>query len=541
MSEYLFKVLAADDEYWICESLRNMILWEEYSFQFMKPAYDGEDALQKIREDPPDILITDINMPFIGGIELIKKVKTLYPDIVILVLSGYSDFNYVREALLAGAADYLLKPIAKNNLVTILTKSLDIIGGNRADKKEKEKAKEKLQIASSVLLDKELSHLIRESRIEMETGGNVPKISEYELDFAGFSLVMFKTCNLNQIMKRNVNADINQISFQIKSKITEAVQPNKHIVFNNIYVSNQFILLADMDSERLSKVSDLLIQHLEEYTGAWVSASVSGHYFSFTDLKAAYHEALLAQMARVYRRKSEKICAKDIGGSAVKKRMTTEQENQLVFAVQNNDAGLIRRLIFESIALPDCVKNEWRFIEVKQTIDSIVRIFAASSERNYSSADLMAFDNFSELLGIAFDACDISGVCSILDQMIDEFFGSADPSAASDTMRKTVKLAQEYIHQNYFTDISLFQLSKKFLVDRSYLCKAFKQETGENIMLYLSKVRIEKAKEFMQQDQLNITKISQLVGYDDYGYFNRVFRKITGISPREYKNSLDLE
>lgn len=540
-SSHLFKVLVADDEYWICESLRNMLNWEEYSFSYLEPAYDGEDALDKIESDRPDIVITDINMPFVSGTELIKIIKKRYPDMVVLVLSGYSDFDYVRESLLAGAVDYLLKPITKSNLVKVLTKSVDIIGGHRADRREQKEAKEKLKIASSILLDKEMSRMIKSSKASMELKAPQSQMSEYELNFAGFTLVMFKTCSPSQIMHKKHMTDANQVSYQIKSILSECLKNQKFTVFNNIYLPNQYILIADMDGECLQRACDRMIAALQNYTGSCVSAAVSSHYFSFSDIKNAYNESVLAQMARFYRNKSEKINSRDIGSYSVKKRMNPEQENQLIFAVQNNAPATIRNIIFDSVGLPNCVKDRWRFIEVKQTIDSIIRILTTNSTREYSPTELMAIDNFSELLKLAFESCNVSELCSILEQMIDELFSSSDSSVTSDTMRKTVKQVQDYINKNYFSDLSLTMLSKKFLVERSYLSKAFKQETGKNLMLYLSEVRINKAKEYIRQNQLNLTKISQLVGYDDYGYFNRVFRKITAVSPREYKKSLGFE
>ena len=94
MYEKKYKVLIADDEYWTREKLRNMILWEKYGLEFLEPAVNGEDALQSIEEYRPDILITDINMPFLDGVQLLTEVGKKYPDIVTFVISGYDDFDY---------------------------------------------------------------------------------------------------------------------------------------------------------------------------------------------------------------------------------------------------------------------------------------------------------------------------------------------------------------------------------------------------------------------------------------------------------------
>jgi len=121
----LIKVLIADDEYWIRENMRTLIDWSDHSFSFLEPAEDGEQALAEIRRERPNILITDISMPFLSGAELIKTVNDEFPDTVCIVLSGYSEYEFVRDAMVAGAIDYLLKPLNANDLLNVLAKAVD--------------------------------------------------------------------------------------------------------------------------------------------------------------------------------------------------------------------------------------------------------------------------------------------------------------------------------------------------------------------------------------------------------------------------------
>lgn len=127
MAEISYKVLVADDEYWTREKIRNMLNWQEYHMEFLEPAQDGEEVLARMESDSPDILITDINMPFVNGVELVEQVKEKYEDVVIFVISGYDDFEYVKRTLVAGAINYLLKPVTKIDLVNALSKALEII------------------------------------------------------------------------------------------------------------------------------------------------------------------------------------------------------------------------------------------------------------------------------------------------------------------------------------------------------------------------------------------------------------------------------
>lgn len=125
MKKMKYKVLAADDEYWSRENLRSLISWEDYSIEFLDPACDGEEVLERIEEEKPDIILTDINMPFLSGLELLQKLQTEHPEIITIAVSGYDDFDKVKGVFVSGGLDYILKPVGKEELVKILTKALE--------------------------------------------------------------------------------------------------------------------------------------------------------------------------------------------------------------------------------------------------------------------------------------------------------------------------------------------------------------------------------------------------------------------------------
>ena len=145
-----------------------------------------------MEKDCPDILITDINMPYINGVELMKFIKARYPHVVTIVLSGYSDFEYVRESLLIGAVDYLLKPITKKALINVLAKAVDVISRKQIFAKEQESIKEKLLQASSLLMDKELSMFIASDEYTTPEESPHNQLIEMEFDLHGFRLVLLK-------------------------------------------------------------------------------------------------------------------------------------------------------------------------------------------------------------------------------------------------------------------------------------------------------------------------------------------------------------
>lgn len=535
MNEKKYKVLIADDEYWIRENLRNIIDWDEYSFSFMEPAVDGEDVLRKMDADCPDILITDINMPFISGVELVRIVKNKHPQVVTIILSGYNDFEYVRESLLSGAIDYLLKPLTKVGLIQVLAKAVEVINTDRSMREKDKSIKEKLLKASSVIRDKELSMMISMDELTDTNIAHHP-ISEIELDFTGFSLVLIKIYNINQLLSRKYGFDMSQFSFDTKNIISSLFNGGKHITFNNAYSPNEYIIITESDNGLLKNVCTKLMKTLEGFIGSSINIAVSRHYFSFKDIRNAYNEASFALMSRRYRPGSTIKSIHGVKDLCIKKRLLPEHENKLVFGIKNRYGKMIKDLVFNQVGLKRCDNGSWLYIEVKQTVDRILNIIYSTANENISPHEIAALENLMALMDKTLESCCADEVCSVMEQIIDEALSLAAPSPApNETINETVKLVAEYIDQNYFEQLSLSMLSKLFLVESSYLSRAFKRDTGENLMLYIAKKRIEKSIQLIEEGKYSLTDISYLVGYDDYPYFNRVFRKITGKSPREYK------
>ena len=160
MKSMKYKVLAADDEFWSRENIRSLIPWEEYSLEFLEPACDGEEVLERIPEEHPDIILTDINMPFLSGLELLQRLQKEYPDIVTVAISGYDDFDKVKGVFISGGIDYLLKPVGREDLQRVIEKAAALL-----EKREEEKQRARHQLnqedkIASFLEDGEYSALL---------------------------------------------------------------------------------------------------------------------------------------------------------------------------------------------------------------------------------------------------------------------------------------------------------------------------------------------------------------------------------------------
>lgn len=535
MAEIIYKVLVADDEYWTREKLRTMIDWKQYNIEFLEPAVDGEDVLNKIKENMPDILITDINMPFVDGVELVKILKEKYPDIVVFVISGYDDFDFVRSTLMSGAINYMLKPVTKIDLVNTISKSLEIISNKRKAVKEQEEQKLQILKASSLIRDREFSLLV-----EKEEAIYTPTVMmNSNIDFAGNSLMLIKIHNLSELTLE-YNHDMNLLSYTIKKEIKEITGYENLLIFNYVYRSNEFIVITDMENTKLNRMAQIILNYFAGKMKAPVSIVISEHSYSIESIHTAYIQNVSMLMTRKYKGNSVILfCEKNNPEllKDVKNHISEEHENQLKSFLKSRNQSGVRKLIFETIGLKHCDENGWSFLEVKQTVKRISNVLIDYISDHKTHQVMMEIENLNELAAKTVETLTVGNLCIIIEEMI-EFAVDSLKEEVTGSIRDVVKLAVKYIDENFFEELTLLSLSQKYSVESSYFSKMFRQETGDNLMLYIAKKRIDKSKEYMADSKINLTEIAFMVGYDDYTYFNRVFRKITGISPSEFRNEL---
>ena len=224
--ERKYKILIADDEYWTREKFRHMIQWEKYNLEFMEPAADGEDVLEKMKAEVPDILITDINMPFMNGVDLLTIVREKYPDVITFVISGYDDFDYVKGTFMAGAINYLKKPVTKVELVNAITSAMERIG-------EREHQKDQMQKAASAISDREFSQMIQQDKLSF-----IPSVSvNTSAAFTGMSLILIKIHDLKDSIVE-FRRDMTAFSYVVKKRLQEITGDPDAILFNYVYRAN---------------------------------------------------------------------------------------------------------------------------------------------------------------------------------------------------------------------------------------------------------------------------------------------------------------
>ena len=531
-----YKVLFADDEYWTREKMTRIIPWEKYSLEFLKPASDGEEVLERLEKEKPDILITDINMPYLSGVDLLKKVQKEYPDLITFVISGYDDFEYVRDSFLSGSIHYLVKPVGKIDLINALSKALELISTRQNKKEEEQQRQQELRRASSFIQDREFSQLL-----DLKSAPQAASfVMNSHMEFAGGTLILVKIHQLQEFMQL-YEYDMNMLSFSIKKRLQEVCGKSKMIFFNHIYRSNEFLIAGELSVSETEKLAADVIKDFKNVTKSPVTVVASSHCYSMGNLSEAYVQDVSNLMQRSFGQNSVFIQAverSNHAGKTITNRLQETQIKELQGYIRLQMPEKVRQYLYENIGLECCEKEEWTYLEVRQTVRRFLNLLFEEKTRKTETDRILENQSMMEMADKAIDSMDRNQLVEILDEVIQSVVEKKQ-QATSDSIKSGIRQAVIYVQEHFEENLSLSSLSAQFHVESSYFSKMFRKETGENLMLFICRKRMEKAVEYMKNTDRNLTEIAFMVGYDDYTYFNKVFKKMMGISPREYRNQLE--
>lgn len=539
MKSMKYKVLAADDEFWSRENIRSLIPWEEYSLEFLEPVCDGEEVLERIPEEKPDIILTDINMPFLSGLELLERLQKEYPDIITIAISGYDDFDKVKGVFVSGGLDYLLKPVGKEELVKVLTKVLGVLEERENAKRQDETSRIQEHKLSSFLEDSEYSALLS-GKLYGQSASQT-HISSTST-FSEVATLMVKFYNITEIAER-FDHDNLQMSWNIKSRLKELTGSAENpIIFNNSNKMSEFLIVETADAKALKSLAENILKEfpLQEYGP--VSVVLHEQTSSLDDIGTIYRELVAALVTRPFSRNHCILsCPEEKNNGEIQtigKLAPAHMETELYHLLLTGQKAETEKLIFKTCDFRHCDNGSWSYLDVKQyagRITGILYRYVQEKCPELTAQAEEAMDNIDYYM----KCLNAPSLFASLKILLDSLWESGeDKSSDSSSIMQQVEQIHRYIERSYHENITLTALAEQYHMDASYLSRIFSQKYGETIIAFLTRIRMEKAAELMKDQDKKLETISFLVGYDDYNYFSRVFRKKMGCSPREYRNNL---
>ena len=500
----MFKVLLVDDEPIITQGLQVFLNWEDYGFEVVFIAQNGAEALAYIKENTVDLLISDIMMPKMSGLELIEQAKKVQPKMACIILSGYEEFDYVRQGMQLGIENYLLKPVDEEELIkTVQGVSLKLYAT----------LEQRYDSEFTTLKDNTLWRLLNG---EIEKGEWQERLALYDMHllqpFYSVSILHYKN-DFDPILSKNVRRYIEE-----NYPATCLYNPDQELI----------IIFSSESENDLAAYHSQLVDYLNQ-----ISDKIQGFYLmmgnsvtSMEKLEESYSLARGLTLFQVYVEPNRLIYNKM--NMDTKSLLRAQQEFKVDMAKRvmksKEDAVEGIELFFEHLNVENAYVS---YVVVRTyTIDLISYI--------HHSVQIDKYYNHTAAIEKLVYASGIEQIAVILKDYIDELTNTI--MNKNNIRSPIVRDVLEYMHVNYHKEISLKILSGRFHVNPIYLGKLFQEELGIVFSAYINHYRLEKAKELLKNTNLRTGDIGKQVGYSDTTYFYKQFKKYVGATPSEWRN-----
>ena len=533
--ENMLKVFLAEDEFIIREGIKNNIDWQAHGYEFCGEASDGELAFPLIQKTRPDILITDIKMTFVDGLALSRLVKKELPETEIIILSGYEEFDYAKEAIQIGVARYLLKPINGETLLQEIDSVAEIILGKQKEKEIREKYQKEME-ENSLRDQMDLFQHLVTGDCSMEELLSVADKLDLKIMAPWYSIVLLKI----QSMKHDYEEYSGSIVV-VDERIAKLAEPEHVLVFDRALEGRAFLFKADSEEE--------LLAYQKEYLGD-VKEVLSGYanlrYFGgigtpvnrLREIPASFEDA---SHAFAHRYLVAESCILD--SSLLMQEGAAEQEDFRISAVnpeqidrakmqeflRTGDLDEVIYFVDEFFGKLDGGAMKSRIFRQYITMDAYFSIADFLKGLGLQKDEIEAPDQDSSILQDEKSAMDY--IVRIMNKAL-----VLREKKASSRYEDVVSEVIHYIEDNYAQEeLSLNLLASHVNFSPNHLSMIFSQQTGQTLIRYLTDYRMNRAKELLRCSSKKSSVISMEVGYKDPHYFSYLFKKTQGMTPTQYR------
>jgi two-component system response regulator YesN len=527
----MYRFLIIDDEPVVREGISENIDWAAHGFELVGACRDGREGLAAVERERPDVVLTDICMPFVDGLELAATISEQYPGTRTLLLTGYDEFEYAQEAVKLKVWDFLLKPITAEELRWLLDTLKAEIDAERSRRAELARLTEQLEESLPVLRERFLNRLVRES---VDPDELPERLSLLDLDLPGPVWIVM-VCDPDG---GEATGGLAAIALQQVIDTAMGDCPGS-VSFSSAGEQGVMILSASDETEATSdaiRCAEHVSASVARELGQTVSIGIGDPATGLPGIGRSYREARMALAQRLVRGPDQIITVQQVRGAGDG-------------VAGSPDRGARDRF---SRALKTGERNEAH--TALSELFSYFRTRSDAPAAGYVAVQRLLADSLNALesLGIGYEELhgpgsnpfeELSRLKTLED--MERWFRELEEATCrllegrrEQNSRRKAVAAEEYIHAHYREPgISLTDMCSTLSVSKSYLSPIFKEHTGLTFVEYLTRVRIEKAKEFLLSGELKTYEVAWEVGFRDAHYFSLTFRKQTGVSPTEYREA----
>ncbi|MED1562477.1 hypothetical protein AJ85_02350 [Alkalihalobacillus alcalophilus ATCC 27647 = CGMCC 1.3604] len=522
-------VLLVDDEIQIRKGLKMKVDWRKQGFEIIAEASNGEEALEQLKCVQIDLIITDMRMPIMDGVELARICHETYPEIKVVVLSGYSDFEYVKTSMKAGVRDYLLKPVAPDELVEVLQMMAKEIQEEKKKLSEYESINRRAHSHLQEVQDQYLLYLVKDEWLQ----ANLVKerLRHLHLEEITTSPFHFLTVELRDVPDREERANELWYPFQLVCKELAYELNGVYSFINPSYrnVVHFLVLMVEQDNINL----ELVIQRIQKSVNQLLKLETAvgiGHLGEgLEQLKSSYISSVLAWSQSQFEAPSQVIHAAKIEKEIVD--VSADFEKKLINSIEALNVESFQKNL-DYLFIKSSKHSMWSFSFIANRTLFLLGSTAKKYDIESQEIKNLLWNCQQRIWELNVRQKVVDCLMTLAEEIIDKI-----RSARYSNGRVIVESVRQYMDEHYGSEISLSSLSEMFHINSAYLSELFKNQVGENFSDYLTNVRMEKAQTFLKERQLKIIDVANLVGFSNSGYFSTVFKKHFQQTPIEYRQA----
>ena len=542
----MLKIFLAEDEVIVRETIKRMIPWENLGFELVGEAADGEMALPLLLRQKPDLLITDIKMPFMDGLTLAKVAKKEIPGLKVVILSGYDDFNYAKQAINIGVEDYLLKPITKNALIERLTEIRSRYEHEKTQKEYYEKFHREMQAYEKNSSRDFFEALVSGSMDMMEIYRRSEKLGLDIVAEAYNVLIFTMNCEEDFSGQREGYSEWEAESLDLLEKFfsenTSAMLVRCNIFSYGVLIKGQKETIGENTRSCVSEIQRILDR--KEQKRQWFVAA-GEPVERLSQIQKSYYSASRAFSQRYLY--DENILYYDEMASMEKKNVTEDDSTYL----QKVDVNALNPAILQKFLSNGLLEETENFVKDyfyaigQEPLESLVF-------RNYVTLNV----RFSVMSFLKEIGCDtrtleqedtedvlsessksLENAIAYAEKIISQAIALRDQNSGNKN-RSILKTAVDFIDSHYTEeDMSLNKAANAANVSANHFSALFSQNMGQTFIEYLTNLRMNKAKEYLRCTSMRSSEIAGEIGYKDAHYFSYLFKKTQGMTPSDYRKA----
>lgn len=521
----MYKVLLVDDEVYVRKGLMNLIDWDRYGFEVYWEASNGEDALKIIAEEKPDVVITDVRMPVIDGLELIKRIRDSGDtETQFIIVSGYNDFSYAQKAVRYNVFDFVLKPVDQDELEEILIKLGEKLKVTKVEKIQKKKLK----------LEQAIESLLKANITNAEITEWLKLLEVEESKF--FYYVLIEINNIHFVDK------IEEKSFMLMNAIEEVIKKLSQVTPQvAIYEQTDHAVGLLVPAEYIKKMNgrikyfaEQLMKELSKQITNEKTMFIGEKVESLADFKTSYETANDIRKYKYIISRENIISYEDMKDTSVNyNEVDSKLYLSLLEHIEENNVPEIKKHIDKIFS--DFISERFAAQAVETSVNRCIHGIIQTIKSMEGNAEEMT--TLHKIIRWE----DYQLTLPELKKMLTEFLLESSlliKELRKENLKGDIYKIKTYIENNYHQNISLKSIANKFYMNPVYMGQLFKKTFGIFFKEFLLTLRIDEAKKLLRQTDMRVYEVADKVGFGSTDYFVTQFEKINKMTPTEYRNQL---